>query len=257
MVNRSLSVFIPAYQEEGNIEATVCELRAALQGQEALTYEIIIVNDGSTDRTGAIADTLAQTDPTIRVVHNPQNLGLARTYGVGALATKYEYIGWIPGDNGFPAESLKKWLAPLGHADLIQTYLLNSEVRYLNRRLISIAYTKTMNLLFGLNLKYYNGIQICRRDLLLGVTTHSDGFALLSEILVKLLTQGSSFVEVGINMQERLQGQSKAVRLHNILDVLLTMLRLFLEIKFIYRRRYHSRGQRIAWPPVPEQDYKR
>jgi len=250
VVNRTLSVFIPAYQEEGNIGDTVHELRTALDAQESLTYEIIIVNDGSTDRTAEIAEAMAKADPRIRVVHNPQNLGLARTWGVGALATRYEYIGWIPGDNAFPAESLKEWLAPLGRADLIQTYILNTEVRYLNRRFVSITYTKMMNLLFGLNLRYYNGIQICRRELLLGITTHSDGFALLSEMLVKLITQGTSYIQVGIRMQERLQGESKAVRLHNILDVLLTMLRLVLEVKFIYRKRYHSPGRRIAWPPA-------
>ena len=249
-MNRQLSVFIPAYDEEGNIEDTVRELRTALDAQVDLTYEIIIVNDGSTDRTGEIADALARADPAIRVVHNPQNLGLAKTFWVGVHAAKCEYIGWIPGDNGFPAASLKKWLAPLGQADLIQTYLLNTEVRYLNRRLVSKAYTLTMNALFGLNLKYYNGIQICRRDIFLSVTTHADSFALLSEVLVKLISRGCSYIEVGLNMQERAQGQSKAVKLQNIWDVMLTVVRLVIEIKFIYRSRYRSRGEKLPWDPA-------
>lgn len=248
-MNSRLSVFIPAYNEEGNLEATVQELRIALLSQADLTYEIVIVNDGSVDRTGAIADTLASKDPTIRVVHNPQNLGLAQTFWVGARAARFEYVGWIPGDNGFPAESLKRWVAPLGSADLVHTYLMNTEVRYLSRRIVSRAYTRMMNALFKLNLKYYNGIQIYRRDLLLAVTTHSSGFAMLSEVLVKLLARGSTYTEVGLNMQERVQGQSKAVKLQNIVDVMLTVIRLFIEIKFIYRSRYRSRGVKLPWNP--------
>lgn len=247
MSNR-LSVFIPAYNEEGNIEATVGELRSALQTL-AIEYEIIIVNDGSRDRTAAIIEALAAGDSRIRVVHNPRNLGLAKTFIVGARAARFEYVGWIPGDNGFPAASLQQWLAPLGNADLVQTYLLNTEVRYLGRRMISRAYTRTMNALFGLKIKYYNGIQVYRRDLIQTVPTHSDGFALVSEILVKLLAGGNSYIEVGINMQERAQGESKAVKLKNILDVMKTVARLFFEIKISQRKLYNARGERRPWPP--------
>ena len=247
-----LSVFIPAYNEEQNLEPTVHELRLALQKISLADYEIIVINDGSRDRTGEIAESLSRKDPKLRVIHNPKNLGLARTHRVGAMAARFEYVGWIPGDNGFPAASLERWLAPLGHADIIQTYLLNSEVRYLSRRIVSRAYTKTMNALFGLQLKYYNGIQIYRRELIQNVDTHANGFALLSEILVKLLATGNTYIEVGINMQERVQGDSKAVRINNILDVISTVIRLFVEIKILHRKRYGSPALKLEWKPAEE-----
>jgi glycosyltransferase involved in cell wall biosynthesis len=247
-MDKRLSVFIPAYNEEGNIEATISELRSALHALR-LEYEIIIVNDGSVDRTGEIAEALSVTDPRIRVVHNPRNLGLAKTFRIGAQSARFEYVGWIPGDNGFPASSLEEWLAPIGEADLIQTYLSNMEVRYIGRRVISRAYTRTMNALFGLNLRYYNGIQVYRRELIQTVESHSDGFALQSEILVKLLAMGNSYIEVGLKMQERLQGESKAVKLKNILDVIKTVVRLFFEVKLIHRSRYRSRGVKLSWSP--------
>lgn len=244
-----LSVFIPAYNEEANIEATVCELRTALHSQ-SLDYEIIIVNDGSSDRTGQIIDALSRADLRIRAIHNPKNLGLAKTFRTGAQAARFEFVGWIPGDNCFPAASLQQWIAPIGQADLIQTYFLNTEVRYIGRRVVSRAYTKTMNALFGLDLKYYNGIQIYRRELIQNVESSSDGFALQSEILVKLMTMGSTYIDVGIKIQERLQGQSKAVKLKNILDVIKTVIRLFFEIKLIHRGRYRSRGVKMPWRPT-------
>jgi dolichol-phosphate mannosyltransferase len=247
MSNR-ISVFIPAYNEEANITDTVQELRTALHSR-SLEYEIIVVNDGSTDRTGQIIDVLSCEDSRIRAIHNAKNLGLAQTFRAGARAARFEFVGWIPGDNCFPAASLKQWLAPIGQADLIQTYFLNTEVRYIGRRVVSRAYTKTMNALFGLNLKYYNGIQIYRRELIQNVESSSDGFALQSEILVKLMAMGSTYIEVGIKIQERLQGQSKAVKLKNILDVIKTVIRLFFEIKLIHRGQYRSRGVKMQWHP--------
>jgi glycosyltransferase involved in cell wall biosynthesis len=249
-MNTRLSVFIPAYNEEGNIEGTVHELGAALQARN-LDYEIIIVNDGSRDRTGDILEALAKADGRIRVIHNPRNLGFAKTFRIGAQAARYEYVGWIPGDNTFPSASLEDWLAPIGRSDVIQTYLLNTEVRYIGRRLISRAYTKTMNALFGLNIKYYNGIQIYRRELIQNVQTSSDGFALQSETLVKLLAAGNTFIEIGLKMQERVQGQSKAVTIQNILDVIRTVIRLFVEIKLLHRSRYRWRGVKLSWQPPP------
>jgi hypothetical protein len=69
---------------------------------------------------------------------------------------------------------------------------------------------------------------------------------------VKLLAKGCSYIEVGIKMQERIQGESKAVKLKNILDVLKTVARLFFEIKIIHRKRYNARGARRPWPPLPQ-----
>jgi len=251
-MTKRLSIFIPAYNEEGNLEATIRELWTSLERTPLADYEIIIVNDGSTDRTQAIAEELRRKDPKIRVINNKKNLGLAKTHRIGAHAATFEYVGWIPGDNGFPAASSERWLAPLGHADIIQTYLLNSEVRYAGRRVISKAYTRAMNALFGLDLKYYNGIQIYRRELIQNIETFADGFALLSEILVKLLASGNTYIEVGINMTERAQGESKAVKLQNILDVITTVIRLFCEIKIFHRKRYLSPALNVEWPR-PEQ----
>jgi glycosyltransferase involved in cell wall biosynthesis len=247
-----ISVFIPAYNEEGNLQATVHELTTALHAR-ALEYEIIIVNDGSKDRTAEIAEALHQANPRVRVVHNPRNLGLAKTFWVGAHAARYEYVGWIPGDNGFPADSLEKWLAPLGAADLIQTHFVNTEVRYLGRRIVSRAYTKTMNFLFGLHLNYYNGIQIYRKEQIQSVQTSSNGFALLSEVLTKLLSKGCTYIDVAIRMQERVGGHSKAVTSQNILDVIKTVVRLFCEIRIVHRKLYGGRCRQLAWEPQPPQ----
>jgi glycosyltransferase involved in cell wall biosynthesis len=251
-MNKRLSIFIPAYNEEANLLPTVRELCAALERTSLDDYEIIVVNDGSSDRTRDVAEDLSRKNPRIRVIHNPINLGLAKTYRIGALAARFEYVGWIPADNGFPTASLEQWFAPLGNADIIKVYLMNPEVRNLGRRIVSRAYTETMNALFGLELKYYNGIQIYRRELIQNIDTSANGFSLLSEIIVKLVASGNSYIEVGVHMQERVQGESKAVSVQNILDVISTVTRLFWQIKILNRKRYSSPVLKVEWPPSKE-----
>ena len=92
----TISLIIPALNEEAGLEPTVNKVIQAL-GEKFTDYEILIVNDGSQDKTGEIAERLAANNYHIRVFHNPKNLGLGYNYrrGVG-LATK-DYIGWVPG----------------------------------------------------------------------------------------------------------------------------------------------------------------
>src|SRR4051812_18364461 len=102
---RSITVLVPALNEERNIAGTVDRLLDAL----SLTfedYEIIVANDGSSDRTGEIADGIAAAHPSIRVIHNDINRGLGYCYAAGYRAASKDYFVYIPGDNTWPARSL-------------------------------------------------------------------------------------------------------------------------------------------------------
>ena len=95
-----VSAFFPAYNEESNIEKMCSSLNAVLS-KVAEDFEIIIVNDGSKDRTGEIADRLAQEDRRIRVVHHERNLGYGAAIRSGIEACKKEYLFFTDGDNQF------------------------------------------------------------------------------------------------------------------------------------------------------------
>lgn len=224
----SICVVIPALNEGRIVIDTVTEVQAALE-QFFSHYEIVLVNDASTDNTGSIMDELAARDSRIRVVHNQQNLGFGGAYKRGVGAAKCEYVIMVPGDNAFSTKSLKPIFSAVGKADIVIPVVSNTATRKLGRRIASRGFTVLINLLFGLRVGYYNGPVVHRSDLLRRISITTDGFAYQAEALVKLLKQGHSSIEVKTEVQEREIGKSKALKLKNLATVLGAVLHLLRE----------------------------
>lgn len=224
-----ISIIVPAYNEEKNLAGAVEGLYAALKNKGmAEQCEIIIFNDCSLDKTGEIADMLANKISIIRVFHNKKNMGLGYNFKEGVRAAKGEYITWLPGDNENLPDSFVKMLSYAGRADIIISFTANQEERPFNRRIISQIYTMANNLLFGLNLKYYNGLSVYKRDflnILLPKMTHS--FAFSAEILINLLKSGATYIEVPIKIKTRTSGRSSAFKIKNVFNTIKTIAKLF------------------------------
>lgn len=120
----SISVIIPALNEEGNLRNTVDSVYQAM-GKKFDTYEILIFNDGSTDATGKIAEDLAEKDKNVKVIHNPKTRGFGYNISEGIKRAKCEYVTLVPGDNEVPAESTQKMFQAVGQADIVTTYFSN------------------------------------------------------------------------------------------------------------------------------------
>lgn len=233
---KSVSVVIPAYNEEKNLEATTVFLLERLDKNGILDFEILIFNDNSTDTTGKIADELASKHSQIRVVHNPKNMNLGYNITKGfELATK-EFVGFIPGDNETEPETLDNIFRVLGQADVIIPYIKNPEARPWGRRMLSKTYVMIINTAFCLNMKYYNGMCYFKTSMVKKVPVSTHGFAYMTEILVKLLKSGSNFIEVPMINRVRERGATKAFRIKNILSVFKTFLHLFYEVQILRRR---------------------
>ncbi len=223
--DRSVTFIMPALNEERNLAAAVAEVRKVTTTL-ALPYEIVIIDDGSRDRTGAIADEFAAADPRVRVVHHETNKGLGAAYRRGVKEARCEYIMMVPGDNAHPAPGLESILAVAGTADIVVAYPLNPEVRPLARRLLSRLYTFGLNLLFFQKVPYYNGLNIYRTRLARSIEIETSSFAYSSEILIKLIKRGSSYVCAGTLIEERAEGRSKALKLGNVIGVIGAVIRL-------------------------------
>ncbi|HUI07373.1 MAG TPA: glycosyltransferase family 2 protein [Verrucomicrobiae bacterium] len=217
-VKPTVSFVVTALNEEGNINATVDSIRSAIQGRLD-DYEMILVNDGSTDRTGEVMEKLAASADRIQVVHNPKNLGFGGAFKSGAVRARKEYVVRICGDNAVPAEGIGVVLDRIGQADLVIPYIANPQFRSWGRRLGSRTFTKIINTCFGLSVHYYNHCVVFPRDLLNSITIVTNGFAYQAEAVVKLLKAGCSYVEVGVNDLPRFQGESTALKPKNVLNV--------------------------------------
>jgi glycosyltransferase involved in cell wall biosynthesis len=223
---RSLSIVIPAYNEADNIVETLENVTSALDGLP-IDAEILVVDDGSRDATGERVRASAARFPTVRLLVNERNLGFGATYRRGVEAAARDYIVMVHGDNAWGAQTLRQFFARTGEADIIIGYTRNMwRSRPLGRTILSKTFTLLVNLIAGRRLTYYNGLQIHRADVLKGLTIQSSGYGFQPEVLLKALRMTGSYIEVPMDLMEREQGESKAFRLKNAVDVIRTLKRL-------------------------------
>ncbi len=244
----TISVIIPALNEEDNVEPAVNEVIGALDGRFS-DYELLVFDDGSTDNTGAIIDRLAANDKNVRAIHNENNMGLGYSYKKGVQLAKNDYIVMFPGDNQILKDSMTRIFDMIGRADIVIPYIENYRVRPLSRQFISKSFTTAMNLLFSQNLHYYNGTVIHKREIIQPMPIDTDGFAYQAEILTKLIKSGHSYVEVGVPICERACGFSKAFHLKNIGRVCWSIVSLFWEFRF--------KGREADYKPAQKSDAAR
>jgi glycosyltransferase involved in cell wall biosynthesis len=229
-IPHSVSFIVPALNEEKAVERVVREMHSTVAGLIA-NYEIILIDDGSTDRTGQIMDALARELPNVRALHNGQNIGLGATYRRGVSEARLDHVMLFCGDGGLPPSSLPPIIAKIGTADMVVPYMTNlDKVRTPVRQLVSKAYTTLLNVLFGQRLKYYNGLAVHRRALLNRIDVTSTGFGFQAEIILKLFKMGCSATEVGVHAAEVAE-RSRAFRLKNVFDVGRTIIYLILTLR--------------------------
>ena len=127
---------------------------------------------------------------------------------------------YIPGDDDFEEKCIRTVLEQRGKTDIVIPYHVNQEVRTARRKALSSCYTALLNLCFGLRIKYFNSIVLHKTRFLRALTIHSDKFTYQSEIIIKLVKiYKCNFAHVGISINERSTGESKAISLTNLIDV--------------------------------------
>jgi glycosyltransferase involved in cell wall biosynthesis len=226
---RTISVFIPAYNESLNVSGAVLDVIEACRDFD--DYEVLIVNDGSSDSTGEIIDQLAREHERVRAIHHPQNRGFGAAYGTALNEAHMEYFTFVPGDHEVAPESVIAIFGQVGKADIVVPYHGTPWKRPLLRRALTWISTTQVNLLFGWRLKYYQGPAVYPTPLARQLPRTVQGFYFATEMLVHALNAGYTYVEVGLRHQERSYGRSKAVAWSNAFNAQMTILRLWWEIR--------------------------
>ena len=239
-----ISVVVPAFNEQENLFATVDSLRAAAGEAGDVDLEIIIVNDGSADDTGRIADGLAAGDARVRVIHQAVNRGLGAGLTAALAVAKYPKFMCVPGDNDVPRDMLAQMMMRHADADLVLGYFLNKEVRGRRRNVLSTLYNVIYMISFDIFIQYVNGPAIYPTALLRQITLRANRFSVISEATIKCLRRGCAFYEVGGYMRNGLQG-STSLSLRNLNEVAVSFVRLVTEIHVRQRAAYSFRPKRV------------
>jgi glycosyltransferase involved in cell wall biosynthesis len=239
---RTLSIIVPAYNESRAIEGVVANIEAA--GDTLDGYEILIVDDGSTDDTGQVADELARTQQNVKVIHHSPNRGFAAAYASGLARARLAYVTFLPGDNEVSLGSITNIFAAVGTSDIVVPYHATPWNRQWYRRFLTWVCVSEINGLFGWHVKYTQGNAVYPTELARTLPVSTRHFFFITEMLVHALVAGYSFVHVPLTHQERRYGRSKAMSLANMASAEATMLRLWWNVRL--------RGQRVI-PPVGQQ----
>ena len=205
-----VSLVMPAYNEEDNLPLAVAQAREPL-GAIAPAWEIVVVNDGSGDRTAAIADELAAADARVRAVHHPQNRGLGAAIATGFDAARGEVLIYCDADLPFEMSALPEAYAVLERegADVVACYRLDREGDGPRRKLFTAVYNGITRLALGLRVRDVNcPLKVLRREVFEAEGLHSTGVFIDAELLARARRNGFRIVQYGVAYSPRAHGTS-------------------------------------------------
>ena len=236
---------MPALNEEENIASAIEHTREAFSAH-GLSGEIVVVNDGSTDRTPEIVEEIAgrEGEGRIRMIHHRTPQGLGAAFRDGLKEARGEAVAFMPGDDENDPGEIMRYYGLLSQVDMVVPFVYNKEVRPKIRNTISAVFRSLINVTFGVNFNYTNGTVLYRRAVLSSSPNRSSGFFFQTENVVRAVWCGCLFAEVPYRLAVRAAGESKAISLRSLKQVTRDYLALIREI-------YFSPAEKAKRKPAP------
>ena len=228
--NVSISVFFPCYNEQGNVTGMVEQTLAVLEKLNA-DFEVIIVDDGSSDDTGKIADELAGGNDRVKVVHHRTNLGYGAALQSGFKAATKELVFYTDGDGQFDIKEMPGLLDLMEQCDIVSCYRLNRQDN-LVRRINAWCWTKLVCLLFGMKIRDIDcAFKLYKREIFNTFKLVSTGALIDAEILARAVRKGYRVVQQGVHHYPRTAGAQTGANLRVILRAFKELFRLWKQIR--------------------------
>ena len=230
-----LSIFFPAFNDAGTIASLVIR---AMSVASRLTsdFEVIVINDGSSDATATIADELARTYPQVRVVHHPGNRGYGGALRSGFAAATKEWIAYTDGDAQYdPAEFEALWDRKGPDVDLVNGYKVErSDPWY--RVIIGTAYHHAVRFLFRLQVRDVDcDFRLLRRSIFARVHLEKSTGVICLEMMRKIQAAGFRIVEVPVHHYHRTHGRSQFFNVRRVFWTGVDVLKLWFQL-VVFRR---------------------
>jgi len=203
----SLSLVLPAYNEEANIEVVVQESLATLP-MFASDFEIIVVNDGSRDRTAEIVTLLATDDRHVRLVNHARNRGYGAALISGFRASRGDFIMFMDADRQFDVRELRLLTPFADEYDIVAGFRMERSDP-IHRRIFAELFNVSVRVLFGVHLRDIDcAFKLFRGDLLREMSLSAPGALINTEIQAKARRQGARLQQVGVHHYPRLAGEA-------------------------------------------------
>ena len=236
----TLSIFFPMWNEEAYIERTLESAREVADELVAAgsiaDYELIVVNDASTDHTPKIADELAAADPRVRVVHHPVNRKLGGSIKSGFAAATGDLVLYTDADLPFDMTELHKAVRLLRYydADIVSAYRFDRVGEGPSRAVYTFFYNVLIRRLFGVRMRDINfAFKLCRSEVFQHVTLRSEGSFIDAELIIRSKKLGLNVIQFGVDYFPRTRGVSTLSSVAVIRRILSEMFTLRRELRSI------------------------
>ena len=252
----SLSVFFPAYNDSGTIASLII---TALQSASKLTenYEVIVVNDGSSDSTAQILRELERIYPQLKVVTHEVNRGYGGALRSGFANATKDFIFYTDGDAQYdPSEVERLWPKMTTGVDLVNGYKISRSDPW-HRIVIGRIYHHTVKIMFGLRVRDVDcDFRLLRRSIFDRVRLEKNSGVICLEMMKKIQDAGFTIVEVPVSHYHRAHGQSQFFNFRRVFRTGIDVFKLWYAL--VVQRRHqrstapaadrpsrHSAGQRV------------
>ena len=229
MSKKSVSLFFPLHNEKDNIRPLVSQSTRILEST-GRTFEILLIDDGSTDGTGTIADELSAADPRIRVIHHAKNRGYGGALRTGFKTAKHEVIIFTDSDLQFDIHEIPRFLDLDDEYQCVIGYR-HPRVDNFQRKLNAAGWMLLVRILFGIKVKDLDcGFKMFHKPVMDQVQFVSVGAVSTTEILVQVSRMGIPIKELPVKHFLRKSGSQSGARYHVILTAFCELIRLYFKL---------------------------
>lgn len=268
--DRSVSLLSWGYNEEKLVAEYLTRVRALLD-EHIIDWEIVFVNDGSTDRTGEILDEFAAADPRIRPIHNEQNMNVGKSCRRAIMAASKDYLFWQTVDWSYDIRNLRVFLELLNHYDVVQgvrptpirllsyipvlksLYRVRTRSDNFKKAIVSLSNYYILRILFGVGFHDFQNVTFYPTKLIQSANLSGNSSFLNPECLLRAYEKGAHFIEVPIPFIARTVGEAKGTKITSILKSIRDIIANWLQWGWKFRinrftERSNARIHRVAEP---------